>query len=58
MKEINTEKMPIRMWLNEIEDGAMEQILLSSYYMNHTRVANSRGKKNATCVSLHYDSSP
>jgi len=26
MKEISTEKMPIKMWLDEIEDGAMEQI--------------------------------
>lgn len=26
MKEITTEKTPVRMWLNEIEDGAMEQI--------------------------------
>lgn len=26
MKEISTEKMPIKMWLEEIEDGAMEQI--------------------------------
>ena len=25
-KEITTEKMPIKMWLEEIEDGAMEQI--------------------------------
>jgi tRNA-splicing ligase RtcB len=26
MKEITTEKLPIKMWLEEIEDGAMEQI--------------------------------
>jgi len=25
MKIINTEKIPIKMWLNEIEDGALEQ---------------------------------
>jgi len=25
MKEITTEKVPIKMWLNEIEDGALEQ---------------------------------
>ncbi|MFA5695842.1 MAG: RtcB family protein [Bacilli bacterium] len=26
MKEITTEKLPIKMWLEEIEDGAMEQV--------------------------------
>jgi len=26
MKVINTEKLPIKMWLNEIEDGAVEQL--------------------------------
>lgn len=26
MREINTEKNPIKMWLDDIEDGAMEQI--------------------------------
>ena len=26
MKTIETQKLPIRMWLEEIEDGAMEQI--------------------------------
>jgi tRNA-splicing ligase RtcB len=26
MKEITTEKLPVKMWLEEIEDGAMEQV--------------------------------
>ena len=26
MKVINTEKLPIKMWLNEIEDGALAQL--------------------------------
>ncbi len=40
MKEINSEKVPIKMWLNEIEDGAMRQAInLANLPFAHQHVA-------------------